>query len=188
MAIYLNEDEAGTDATVVCYPHLVLCMGVTLLMDDGVLIGAHFTDSSTEDKVSQKIKKLITTHGGSATRMYLTGNFYEHVQKHGGKDYTGKASLIGYSGDVLCFDTRQIKPKDGTFVRITSHGAKADCLVEYKREERVVYTDQKDKRGSSVSKNPKNLPVVSTHYVKSIDTVSGTPLHIVKTWKITAKV
>ena len=40
VVIYLNEDEAGTDATVVCYPHLVLCMGVTLLMDDGVLIGA----------------------------------------------------------------------------------------------------------------------------------------------------
>ncbi len=76
-------------------------------MDDGSLIGAHFTNSLTD----AKILKEITAHGGSAVRMYLTGHFYEHVRKHGGKNYTGKAELIGYTGDVFCFDTQTIKPK-----------------------------------------------------------------------------
>jgi hypothetical protein len=188
MPKYLNEDQVDTDSNVVCYPHLLLCMGVTLLMDDGALIGGHYTRKSTEEKVSNKIIAAITKHGGRATRMYMTGNFYEHVQNHGGQDYTGKARLIGYTGEVVCFDTQSMKPKDGTFVRITSLGANADCLVEYKREERVVYTDTQGMRGSSLRKNPKKLPLVSTYNVQSVDTVSGTPLHIVKTWTVKAQV
>jgi hypothetical protein len=163
-------------------------MGVTVLMDDGTLIGGHYTSPSTEAKVSQKFIAAMAKHGGRATRMYLTGNFYEHVQKYGGQDYTGKARLIGYTGEVLCFDTQKIKPKDGTFIRITSLGAGADCLVEYKREERVLYTDAQGTRGSSLRKNPKKLPLANTYNIVSVDTVSGTPLHIVKTWTVKAQV
>lgn len=189
MAIYLNEDEVGTDNSVIGYPHLLLCMGLTLLMRDGKLIGGHFTKPSSEQRVADKIVKAIQANGSQAVCMYLTGNFYEHVQKHGGADYTGKSVLIGYKGDVRCYDTQQIKPKDGTFVRLTSlHPNATDCLVEYKREERVKYTDTTGKIGSSLTKNPKKLPLVSTHQIKSIDTVSGTPLHVVKTWTYTARV
>lgn len=188
MPAYLNEDQVGTDQTVIAYPHLLLCMGLTVQMDDGVLIGGHYTSSSTEEKVSDKIVNLIDVHGGNPTRMYLTGNFYEHVQKHGGRDYTGKAALIGYAGDVFCFDTRSIKPKDGTFVRLTSLGVDAGCHVEYKREERVVYTDINDRVGSSLQKNPKKLQTVNTYQIKSVDTVSGTPLHVVKSWTFQAQV
>lgn len=188
MPVYLNEDQVGTDPTVIGYPHLLLCMGLTLQMDDGALIGAHFTRKSSEDRVADKLNRAITSHGGAPERMYLTGNFYEHVQNHGGEDYTGKAALIGYRGPVYCFDTRSIKPKQGTFVRLTSFGAGAGCLVEYKREERVVYTDNHDNVGSSLQKNPKKLPVVSTYQIKSVDTVSGTPLHVVRTWTVQARV
>lgn len=188
MPTYLNEDQVGSDPTVIAYPHLLLCMGLTLQMDDGSLIGAHFTNSSTEARVAAKIIREIAAHGGTAARMYLTGNFYEHVGKHGGQDYTGKAGLIGYTGDVFCFDTRTIKPKQGTFVRLTSHGPGNGCLVEYKREERVVYTDTTGKVGSSLQKNPSKLPLVSTYQIQSLDTVSGTPLHFVKSWTVRARV
>ena len=188
MPKYLNEDQVDTDHHVICYPHLVLCMGVTLLMDNGDLIGAHYTDKETEGKVSDRVKKALATHGGAAERMYMTGNFYEHVRRAGGQDYTGKAKLVGYTGDVYCFDTQSIKPKQGTFVRITSTHLGGSCLVEYKREERVVYTNLQDQRGSSVTKNPMKLPLVSTKYVKVVDTVSGTPLHIVKSWAFIARV
>lgn len=188
MPKYLNEDQVDTDHHVICYPHLVLCMGVTLLMNNGDLIGAHFTDKGTEAKVSDKVKKALAAHGGAAKRMYMTGNFYEHVRRAGGQDYTGKAHLVGYTGDVFCFDTNSIKPKQGTFVRITSTHVDGSCLVEYKREERVVYINLEGTRGSGVTNNPLKLPLVSTKYVQDIDTVSGTPLHTVKCWTFVAKV
>ena len=188
MAIYLNEEQVGSDQTVVAYPHLVLCMGLTLQMDDGSLIGAHFTTSSSEEKIAGKILNEIADHGGQPTKMFLTGNFHEHVTTHGGRDYTGKADLIGYAGDVLCFDTQKIKPKQGTFVRLTSLGAGNGCHVEYKREERVVYTDTSGNRGSSLQKNPRKLPVVNTYQIASLDTVSGTPLHVVKSWTFQTRV
>ena len=43
MPLYLDEDLVGQDPAEICYPHLLLCMGVTVLMQDGSLVGAHFT-------------------------------------------------------------------------------------------------------------------------------------------------
>ena len=48
MPIFLDEDMIAGDPAEICYPHLVLCMGVTVKMSDGYLFGAHVTEPTTE--------------------------------------------------------------------------------------------------------------------------------------------
>lgn len=188
MPLYLNEDEVVSDPHVIGYPHLVLCMGMTLQMDNGHLIGGHFVSVDSQKDVGARIARQITAHGGTPVRMYLTGNFYMHVQGSGGRDYTGKAALIGYHGPVFCFDTASIKPELGTFVRLTSLGEGRGCLVEYKREEKVIYTDAHGRVGRHRDANPKKLPTASTYHIRSVSTASGKPLHVVKNWTLQAQV
>ncbi len=138
MATYLDEDQVGSDAYEIGYPHLLLCMGVTVVMGDGSLVGAHFTDASQEVDVAARLRQVIRATPATMRWMYCTGNFAIHA-KHGGSNYQGKANLIGYKGKVGCFDSAAIEPKDGTFVKLTTQGPVYGCIVEYKRNEKMKY-------------------------------------------------
>ena len=82
MAIFLDEDEIGVDATMIGYPHLLLCMGVAVVMNDGSLIGAHVSNQATEANVLNGLLQKVAAHGGAMAQLYCFANMAEHVTPH----------------------------------------------------------------------------------------------------------
>ncbi len=139
MAIYLSADEIGADLKEIGYPHLRSCMGVTLVMGDGSLIGANFGVASSAPETAARLMALIQAKPGMTIRcMYVTGDFTAH-ERHGGCDAMGKAQLIGYHGKIACFDTSSAGYAEGAFVKLTSQGPVYAAVVEYKADERMAY-------------------------------------------------
>ncbi len=151
MPIYLDEDMAGEDANEICFPHLLLCMGVTVLMSDGSLIGAHFTTPDTEADLAAAMLARINAHGGAMVHLYCAADLPEHVVKFGGMDVRGKAQLLGFHGDAYSFDTSSIDPADGTFVTVRSNGPNHKCSLYYKRDDKVKALYQRG-NGPNVSR------------------------------------
>lgn len=146
MPKFLDEDMVSDDPAEICYPHLLLCMGVTLKMSDGHLVGAHVTNPGTEGAVLAELGQQIATYignhpGTTMEQLYCTGNFAEHVTNHGGGTVSDKAQTLGFHGDAFCFDSSLIGPKDGTFVAVRSNGVGHNCGIFYKRDEKVKYGD-----------------------------------------------
>ena len=141
MPIFLDEDMVGQDGAEICYPHLLLCMGVTVLMADGHLIGAHFTTPSTEAGVGAELARQIAdytaNHHEGMHHLYCAANVGMHVGSAGGANVRGKAAMIGFHGDAYTFDSSSIKPKDGTFVSVRSNGPAHKCSIFYKRDEKA---------------------------------------------------
>ena len=139
MAIYLSADEIGADLKEIGYPHLRSCMGVTLVMGDGSLIGAHFGLATSTPETAARLLALIQAKPGMTIRcMYVTGDFPAH-ERAGGCDPMGKAQLIGYRGKIACFDTSAVGYTAGTFVKLTSQGPVYAAVVEYKPDDRMNY-------------------------------------------------
>jgi hypothetical protein len=175
MAIYLNEDQAGHDANIIAYPHLVLCAGVTALLSDGSLAGCHFTDPTTEVANGQRLLNVIQGSGQLVVALYMACDFSEHVDNWGGLDVVGKAGLINYQGNAYTFDTGCINPQDGTYVAMISRGAGQHPEIRYKRDEKMEY------------RNPAlNPPVgVSRTEHAGLTTQSGNEMHKVSYfWKV----
>ena len=161
MAVFLDEDQVGADPVVVAYPHLLLCMGATVLMSDGSLVGAHFSDASTEPAVARALAELIRLTPATMQRLYLTGNYDVHVTRHGGGNYMQKAAHIGYQGDVCLLDTGKFKPKDGTFVKITSLGPNQNCVVEWRLNEEMRYENKMKNETNVWKMGPGKSPVTT---------------------------
>lgn len=140
MTVYLNENDVGHELNSIAYPHLVLCMGVTMIMGDGSVAGAHITTHSTEVKTLKKLVEIMALVPATPRKLLLTGNFEIHQSFEGTFTPAGKAAAIGYRGKVICFDTARIKPKDGAFVRIISNGPVNDPTIEFIRNEKVTYS------------------------------------------------
>jgi len=137
MAIFLDEDMVGADANVIIYPRLLLCMGVTVLMSDGWLVGGHVSDHTTELHVLGEIANQIAARPGAHTEhLYCTGNYARH-RAHGGLKVSQKAAALGYHGPAFRFDTPDYT--HGTALQITSNGAGHKCSIEYKRDNKVAY-------------------------------------------------
>jgi hypothetical protein len=136
MAKYLDEDETGTDAHKIGFPHLLLCQGVVCVMSNGHLIGGHFTSGSSEGSVASAMQGLINANGSGISRIYVA---YDSRKKPASAaDARGKAALFNFRGTVYYFDTSRIKPADGTYVEVSSV-AGGRCLVQYKRNEKMSY-------------------------------------------------
>lgn len=152
MPIFLDEDMVGEDPAEICYPHLLLCMGVTVLMSDGSLIGAHFTTPSTEAGIAaEMVAKIAAAHPATMHELYVAANLPEHVVKYGGMDVQGKAALLNFHGDAYSLDSSSINPQDGTFVAVRSNGPNNRCGIYYKRDEKVQPLYQTG-AGANVSK------------------------------------
>jgi len=140
MAKYLQEDEAGSDPTMIGFPCLLLCQGVVCVMNDSHLIGGHFTDGATESAVAGKMKLMILANTSRIERMYIA---YDSTNKPvNASDAQAKADLFEFHGDVFFFDTSSITPEHGTYVQITSLGPGHDSLVQFKRDEKMDYTKE----------------------------------------------
>lgn len=140
MTVYLDENHVGHDLHSIAYPHLVLCMGVTMIMGDGSVAGAHITTHSTEVKTLAKMVDLMSLVPATPRKLLLVGNFGLHQSFVGTFTPAQKANAIGYKGKIICFDTSSFEPKDGAFVRILSNGPVNDPTIEFKRNEKVSYT------------------------------------------------
>ena len=176
MPVFLDEDMIGGDSAEICYPHLLLCMGVTVKLSDGYLFGAHATSPSTEAAVLAELVKQITAyitnhHGVTMDKLYCTGNFSKHVTTHGGGDVAAKAAALGFHGDAYSFDSALIKPKDGTFVTIRSNGPHHACGIFYKRDEKVKYNTTSGPNVSQISSytmKARATPTAKTGFTKPI--------------------
>ena len=138
VAIYLDENMVGADPNVIVYPTLLLCMGVTILMDDGTLVGAHVSDGATEVVVLGKLAQAVgnLAPGVLPVHLYCTGNWHNHTA-HGGMTIQQKAAALGFHGPAYRFDTPDYTA--GTFVRVTSNGGNHKCSIEYKKDNKVAY-------------------------------------------------
>lgn len=137
MAIYLDEDMVGSDANLVGYPHLLLCMGVTVLMSNSTLVGAHVTSHTTEDGVLAELANQIGKLApATMDQLYCAGHYNEHLS-YKNKTVEQKAQALNFHGTAYLFDTRQIRPKDGTYVEVVSNGAGHKCTIRYKRDEKA---------------------------------------------------
>jgi hypothetical protein len=176
MPIFLDEDMISGDPAEVCYPHLLLCMGVTVKMSDGYLIGAHVSEPTTEALVLAELVQQINAyialhHGVTMDKLYCTGDFAEHVTHHGGGDVAAKAQALGFHGDAYSFDASPIKPKHGTFVTVRSNGPAHPCGIFYKRDEKVKYDNQYGPAVSQISTyklNVRQVPSANTGFRKPI--------------------
>lgn len=168
MSIYLDEDQVGEADDQICFPHLLLCMGVVAKMSDGHLIGAHFTILETEQgivaEMTQRINNYMATHNVTFHELYCAGDFPEHA-KYGGRNPKGKAQLLNFRGTLYTFDASTIKPKDGTFVAFTSNGPNHRCTVNYKRDEKVTYTMGNGATGTRIDSYTGNCTPVQTSKV-----------------------
>lgn len=176
MPIFLDEDMISSDPAEICYPHLLLCMGVTVKMSDGYLVGAHVTEPTTEAHVLAELVQQINTyianhHGVTMDKLYCTGNFQEHVTTHGGGDVAAKAGALNFHGDAYSFDASLIQPRDGTFVTIRSNGPAHPCGIFYKRDEKVKYDNVSGPMVSQISSyrmNVRQTPTAKTGFRKPI--------------------
>lgn len=140
MAIYLDEDMVGVDANMIAFPHLLLCMGVVVVMQDGSLIGAHFTTPRTEQTLLRLMLDKIAANGSEMDQLYCMANLAEHIGNHGGLDINGKAEGIGFTGQGYVADFGVLKPTDGTYAQLTSNGAGAAASVRCKLNQDMAYT------------------------------------------------
>lgn len=81
MAIALNEDEAGRNREI-WFPNLQSCLGFTVVLDDGQLLGAHLTMPTTLDQV-QDIGGYFheIREGANIISMLLIGHIGEWRRK-----------------------------------------------------------------------------------------------------------
>jgi hypothetical protein len=139
MTIYLDEDEVGADAQTIGYPHLLLCMGVTVVMADGTLIGAHVSSRTTENLVLAQLLADVNANGGAMAQLYCFADVGDHCGRHGCMDIAGKAGALGFHGSGYVFDFGYAQFDDGAYVEITSTGAATRASVRFKRNDKVVY-------------------------------------------------
>jgi hypothetical protein len=169
--VYLDEEMVDQDFEI-AYPHLLLCGGLTLLLDDGSLVGAHLTSPSHDSKVLTSMADFLSylPVGVKKVGMLLCCNVSIHCAQRGGvdQDLKTKANALGFQGPAYVFDTGRIKPKDGTFVLVSSNGSLVLPAIQYKRDEKMKYDTELRK----VGRRPK---VFKTGH----RTASGSKLHTV---------
>ena len=181
MAIFLDEDMIGSDPTMIGFPHLVLCMGVVVLMRDGSLIGAHFTNPSTEHSVLLGLRRSIGINGSGMDQLYCMADMAEHIQKYGGLDITGKANAIGFTGKGYVADFGVLNPTNGTYAQVTTNGAGKRATVRCKLNEHMDYAPGAGPSVTKVSRMdlPMNMKVGDVGFRKLVSgkttTISATP-------------
>ena len=177
MPTYLNEDQAGIDSDQIGFPHLLLCQGVVCTMENGSLIGGHFTTKGSDQRVAARMMELINENGGSgAIRSMCVAQNEDVREQHSAtiSDSLEKARLLGFKGEVKLLDTAAIKPKDGTYVQVTSQGLLDDPTIEYKRNEKMAFAP------GVPGPLPPNIKGYGNHTVRADLGQDATILHLAK--------
>lgn len=165
MAIYLDEDMIGSDPAKIGFPHLVFCMGVVVLMEDGSLIGGH----STAGKVNYQaflraMRNSIGNSGMKMNRMYCIGDLRRHYEFEGAT-VPEKANALGFTGEALEIDLAQICPENGSYAEVVSNGPDLDCTVKCAKNKDILYM-----KANRFRERNQNVPKVRLlQYIRGTD-------------------
>lgn len=147
MSLFLSEDQVGSDQNMIGFPDLKLCMGMTVVMDDGSLIGAHISQESTEQALLNELKRKVEAHDSGMALLYFAANYTQHCRGTC-KPVQGKANAIGFRGTAYLFDFGFINDLGGAYVEVTSNGAGQPASLRYKRSSKMDYSDRGPSRGT----------------------------------------
>lgn len=161
MAIFLDEQMVGSDAALIGFPRLILCMGVVVLMDDGTLVGAHFTTGESEQDLLRLLAIAVRDHGGAKQELYCVADLESHF-RGGGSDIHGKANGLGFTGQGYVADLGLLNPTQGTYAQVASNGAGNRAIVRCKLDQHMDYIT-----------NFKQGPAVKMHKTQTKPAVDG---------------
>lgn len=154
MIVLLDEDMVGA-STCVGYPNLIGCVGVSALLSNGWIVGAHSTRHDDGAPLCSDIWACIALINqnvlaqGIVDRLYLTGG----IREHPGGPATDYPQIFQHASngamaeppETKFFDTSRLKrtkgDSHGFFVLITSRGAGQTPLVQYKRDSKMQYAN-----------------------------------------------
>ena len=133
----LPEDQVGTDQNKIGFPKLIICMGVVVEMDNGTLIGAHYTPGAGQTQVSNAFNTAITNNGGAMTRMYCISHYDAHQRFHG-STVPAKAAAINFHGTVYLLNLDNKSSASGTtYAEVEKGTGNNRCAIRYKRQAKV---------------------------------------------------
>jgi hypothetical protein len=161
VAIYLTEEQAGTDSAVLGFPGLNSCQAIACRTSDGTLVGGHFTGSSSGDVATlNRLHGLLNGRVVSsvymaydkveAARLLKTARGSDSVWRH-------RARQIGYQGNVYVFDIRAARLSTGSmggvplWFEVYSTGKQGGCQLAWRINSEVVPMTQKGDRGLHVT-------------------------------------
>lgn len=185
MAVYLDENMVGTDAQVIGFPHLLVCMGL-LCMTDQNLYGVHLLEIEDTNAAVDGFRAWLGVLGVGGAQMralYGSANFTIRYRNISGPssnltdlwkvEMNRIAGRLGYRGPIYGFDTSIIAPQDGTYVEYRSQLPRTTCRVFYKRNEKMQYTTQQHNAGApGMAKfNPQTGQVDPAVFIRSSATI-----------------
>lgn len=177
MAVFLNEEEIGSDPALIGFPHLVLCGGVVVVMNTGTLVGAHVSNPRTETAVLYALRQRTLEVGGAMQRIYLVANLRIHLGG-GMKDVTGKARAIGFAGPGYVVDLDVLNPTDGSYAQVASNGGMAEATVRVKLNQEMDYAHGVGPGIYKIGKAPLGSPVGSTRRnIRTASVIGATAQH-----------
>lgn len=116
MALFLDEDFAGTDPNTIHFPNLLSCMGIIAVLGNGHLAGCHITGTTTENALLGELGNQIGATGQAVWRVYMIGNGNAHFGDVSSLSYRDKATAMGHAGDVYVVHTKPGKTQGGGWV------------------------------------------------------------------------
>lgn len=140
MALYLDEDTVGSDANIIAFPHLLLCMGLVVRLADHTLVGTHFSTPSTERSLLSMMRHEVRAANSAMTQLYCASDLAKHVGQCGGLDINGKAAGLGFTGPGFIFDFGYMNPTNGAYVQFTSNVGADRLSVRFRLNEHMTYT------------------------------------------------
>lgn len=155
MTVYLDECQAGCDATDIGFPHVLLCMAV-VLQTNAQLYGFHFDSPTRSQGYADAMLDFIQRKGGNVANGVRLYGVCHHANRNtmraapgGNADAAWRAEMtliagrLGYHGPVTGFDTAIIDPRNGTYVEFHRVAGSTRCTVFYKRHEKVDHAIQR---------------------------------------------
>src|SRR5262245_26451897 len=144
MTIYLDECQAGCDASDIGFPHVLLCMAV-VLQTGAWLYGYHFDKPANTNEYAGALLNFIQRKGGDvANGVRLYGCCHHYNRNTNRKPPAGDAhaawraemqqiaATLGYHGRVSGFDTSIIDPQQGTYIEFHREQGTNRCRIYYK--------------------------------------------------------
>lgn len=137
---FLDEEMVGVANDTLGFPDLKLCQGVVCAMNDGTMIGAHFSSEKSEVNVLNLMVNEIQKHGGPAAINQMVVGYDPNKKPATMLDAGGKAAALGFQGNVDFVNTGGMKqePGEGVFMQV-KHGEAGALEVSCARNDSMKY-------------------------------------------------
>ncbi|MBN8421921.1 MAG: hypothetical protein J0L73_23590 [Verrucomicrobia bacterium] len=138
--VFLDEEMVGVANDTLGFPDLKLCQGVVCAMNDGTMIGAHFSSEKSEVNVLNLMVNEIQKHGGPAAISQVVVGYDPNKKPASMLGASGKAAALGFQGNVEFVNTGAMKqdPGEGVFMQVR-HGEGGGLEVSCARNASMKY-------------------------------------------------